>query len=113
MKNLLKLRYFLRKINAPEDLDAESSAHPEVNKYQDAVATTDPEGPEYMDVYSSFLPEVPEDRGVLCAGARYEGNTQKTSDYDTTMDLDVANINKKENNTCRNMYEAIGKHYFV
>ena len=33
-------------MNVPEDLDAESSAHLEVNKYQDAVSTADPEGPE-------------------------------------------------------------------
>ena len=37
---MLKLRYFL-KINSPEDLDAEVSAHPELNKYEYEVATAD------------------------------------------------------------------------
>ena len=47
-----------------------------------------------MDADSSSLPEVPEDYEVLCTVARDEKNTQKTSEYDTTMDLDVANIDK-------------------
>ena len=51
-----------------------------------------------MDSDSSFLPGVPEDHGVLGAGARDGENTQKTSAYDTTMDLNVANIDKNDNN---------------
>ena len=37
---------------------------------------------------------MPEYNEVLGTGARYEGNTQKTSDYNTTIDLDVENIDK-------------------
>ena len=55
---MLKLRYIL-KTNAPEYLDAEASAHPEVNKYQDAETTYDLEGPEDLDSYSSSFPDVP------------------------------------------------------
>ena len=44
------------KLNAPEDLDAEESAHPEVNKYQDAEETSDPEVSEDLDTDASFLP---------------------------------------------------------
>ena len=73
-------------------MNAESISHPELNKYQDAVASTDPEVPEDLDAYSSFIPEVPEDHEVIGTGDRYEGNTQKTSDYDTKMDLYVSNI---------------------
>ena len=32
-------------MNAPEDLDSESSAQPEINKDRDSVATADSEGP--------------------------------------------------------------------
>ena len=60
-----------------------------------------------------FLPEVSEDHEVLGAGDRDEENTQKTSDYDTTMDLDVANIDKNDNNTWMTIYEAIYAPYFV
>ena len=75
------------KINAPEDLYAEASAHPELNKDQDAVATSDPKGPEDMYAYSSCLPEVSEYHEVLGAEDRNYGNTQKTSEYDTTINL--------------------------
>ena len=94
-------------------MDPEASAHPELNKYQDSVATSDIIGPEDLDPDSSFLPEVPEDHEVLGAEARDEENTQKTSDYDTTMDLDVANIDKNDNNTWRTIYEAVDEGYFV
>ena len=91
---MLKLRYSPKNIHAPEYLDIEASDHPKVNKYQDAVATDDTEVPEDLDADSSFLPEVPEYQEVLGAGAREEGNTQKTSDYNTTINLDIANIDK-------------------
>ena len=42
---------------------------------------------------------------MIVAGARDEGNTQNTSDYDTTMDLDVANIDKNVNKTWGTIYE--------
>ena len=48
--------------------------------------------PEYLDADSICIPEVSEDHELLGAGARDEENTQKTSDYDTTMELDVVNI---------------------
>ena len=32
--------------NTPEDMDSESSAHPELNKYQDVAANSDPKGPD-------------------------------------------------------------------
>ena len=38
---------------------------------------------------------MPEDNEVLGAGDIYKGKTQNNSDYDTKMDLDVANIDKK------------------
>ena len=60
IQNLLKLRYFLEKnVNAPEDLDSESSANPEVNKNQDVLSISNTEVPEDMDADSSFIPEVP------------------------------------------------------
>ena len=43
---------------------------------------------------SSFLPEVSEYYEVLGAEDRNNGNTQKTSEYDTTINLQVANIDK-------------------
>ena len=52
----MHLRYFLRNVNAPEDMDAEESYRPELNKDQDAVATADSKGPGYLDSYLSFLP---------------------------------------------------------
>ena len=55
---------------------------------------------------------MPENHEVLGEGARYEENTQNTSDYDTKMYLDVANIDKNGNNTWRNIYKAIDKRYF-
>ena len=63
--------------------------------------------PEDLDAYSSFLPEVPEYHEVLGTVDGYEVNTQKNSDYDTTIYLDVANIDKYDNNTWRSIYEAI------
>ena len=75
-------------------MDTEANAHSELNKDQDARETSDPNGPENMDLDSSFLLEVTEYNEVLGEEARNEENTQKTSDYDTTMDLDVANIDK-------------------
>ena len=88
---------------------AESSAHPEVNKYQDAVATADPEDPEDPDEYSSFLTEVPEYHEVLGAGARDEGNTHNNPYYDMKIGLDAANIDKNEKKTWKTIYEAIDK----
>ena len=56
---------------------------------------------------------MPEYHEVIGAGDLYEINTQKNSDYDTAMYLDVSNIDKNDNNTRRNIYKAIGKGYFV
>ena len=70
-KNLLKLSYFLKNVNATEDLDEKASTQPEVNQDQDEVSTADPEGTEYLDSDSSFLPEVTEYHEVLSAGAKY------------------------------------------
>ena len=54
---MLQLRQFLKKnVNAPEDMDKEASDHPELNKYQDAVATDYPKVPEDLEYYSSFIP---------------------------------------------------------
>ena len=47
-----------------------------------------------MDTDSSFLTKIPKDHKVLGAGYINEGDTQKTSDYDITMDLYVAKIDK-------------------
>ena len=44
---------------------------------------------------------------MLGKGDRDEGNTQKTSDYDMTMDLYVLNIDKNEKKTWKTIYEAI------
>ena len=55
---------------------------------------------------------MPEDHKVIDAGARDEVNTSNTSDYDTTMDLDVAHIEKNDKNKWRTIYEAIDEHYF-
>ena len=93
-------------------MHTEASAHPELNKDQDVVADTDPKGPEDMYSDSSFLPVVPEDHEVLFSGARYEENTQNTSYYDVTMDLDVANIDENYNNIWRTIYEAIDEGSF-
>ena len=94
-------------------MDTEASARPELNKYQYAVENSDPKVPEDLDSDSSFLPVLPEYHEVLGAGARDEENTQKTSEYDTTMVLYVANIDKNDNTTWRTIYEAIGEGYFV
>ena len=48
-----------KNVNAPEDLDSESSANPEVNKNQDVLSISNTEVPEDMDADSSFIPEVP------------------------------------------------------
>ena len=50
---------------------------------------------------------------MLGARAKDEENTQKTSDYDTTMDFDVENNNNIDKNTWRNIYEEIDEGYFV
>ena len=50
---------------------------------------------------------------MLGKGAIDEENTQKTSDYDTTIDLNVANIDKNDNNTQRTIYREIYEGYFV
>ena len=55
---------------------------------------------------------MPEDNEVLGAVARYEGNTQKTSDHDTIMYLYFENIDKNDNNTQRTIYESIDECYF-
>ena len=55
----------------------------------------------------TFFPEVPEHYEVLYSGARYEANTQNTSDYDTTMDLYVSNIYKNDKNAWSTIYEVI------
>ena len=94
-------------------MDSEASAHPESNKYQNSVSAADIKGPEDLDSYSSFLPEVPKDNEVIGAGSRYEENIHKTSDYNTTMDLDVANIDKNDNNTWRTTHKEIYEGYFV
>ena len=94
MKNLFNLRQFLKNIHDPEDQDAEVIAHPEVNKGQDTIATAYPEGPEDLDADSIFFPEVPAYHEVLDAGYRDDGNIQNTSDYYTTMYMDVPNIDK-------------------
>ena len=50
---------------------------------------------------------------MLGARARDEKTTQKISDYDTTMDLYVENIDKNDNNTWRTIYKEIDEGYFV
>ena len=40
-------------------MDAEASAHTNLNKDQDPEATSDTKGPEYMDAEAIFLLEVP------------------------------------------------------
>ena len=82
-------------------MDAEASAHPELNKYQYEVENSYPKGPEYLDSDSSLMPEGTEHHEVLGTGARDEENTKKKSDYDTTIYLDVANIHKIYNDTRR------------
>ena len=97
MKNMLKLRYFLKQ--PPEDMDAEASAHRNVNNYQFKVATAYPKGTEYLDAESIFLSEVPGYHKLIVAGARDEVNIQNKLVYDTTIDSYVANIDKNDNNT--------------
>ena len=77
-------------------MDAEASDHPELNKYPYSVTTSDPKGLEDLDSGSSFPPEVPDYHEALGAVAKNEVKTQKTSDYYTKMDLDVANIDKSK-----------------
>ena len=55
---------------------------------------------------------MPEDNEVLGAGDIDKGKTQNNSDYDTKMDLDVANIDKNDKNIWRTIYKAIGECYF-
>ena len=78
-----------RDSGAPEYLDLDASAHPKDTKYQ--------------DVESSASSEVPEDVPKYCevpvSGYRDEGITQNTPEYVSTMDLDVANINKNDKHT--------------
>ena len=50
---------------------------------------------------------------MLGKGDRDEGNTQKISDYDMTIDLYVANIDKNLKKTWRTIYKAIDERYFV
>ena len=50
---------------------------------------------------------------MIVTGARYEGNTQNTSDYDMTMDLNVSNIDKNDKNIQRTIYKANDEGYFV
>ena len=90
---------FDKNINAPGDLYEEASADPKSNKDQDSVATTDLVVHEDLDVDSSLLPEVTEYNELPVAGARDEENTHKTSDYDTEIDIDLANTVKNEKNT--------------
>ena len=101
------MRYFLKNINTPEYLYVETSSHTEVNKYQDTVATADPEGPEDLDSDSIFLTWVFEFHEVLGAGFIDELNTQKTSDYDMTIDLYVANIDENESKKWRIIYKVV------
>ena len=51
-KKMRKLSYFLKNSNATEDLDAEESAHPEVNTQQNKEATSDHEGPKGLYIQS-------------------------------------------------------------
>ena len=89
---VLQLNYFLKNGNDTEDMDTEAIDHTELNKDQDKLTTADTKGPGDLDSYSIFLPGVPEDNGLIGAGARDEDNKQKTSDYDTTINLDIYNI---------------------
>ena len=50
---------------------------------------------------------------MIGSGSRYEGSTQKTSDYDTKTDLDVANVDENEKNTWSTIYKEIDENYFV
>ena len=71
LKDLLKLRYFLKdpvaqlsyflkkNLNAPEDMHAEVSDYPELNKDQYAVSTSDPKGYEDLNAYSIFFLKYP------------------------------------------------------
>ena len=49
---------------------------------------------------------------VIGTGAIESVNKNKTSDYDIKMDLDVANIDKNNNNAWGTIYEAIDEHWF-
>ena len=52
---------------------------------------------------------MPEYHEVIGAGDLYEINTQKNSDYDTAMYLDVSNIDKNYTNTQRTRYKAVNE----
>ena len=58
-------------------MDAEASAHPELNKDQYEVETSYPKGPEYLDSDSSLIPEGTEHHEVIGAGDRDEEYTKK------------------------------------
>ena len=60
-----------------------------------------------MDSDAIFLCEVTKDNEVAVAGAKYKGNTHTIPDYDTTMYLDVTNIDKNDKSTWMTIYEAI------
>ena len=47
-KEYVEAQVLSGRINTPEDVDAETSAHSKVNKDHDSVSTSDLEGPEYM-----------------------------------------------------------------
>ena len=49
-----------------------------------------------MDADSSFLSGLLEDDELLYSGARDEGNTQNTSDYDVTMDFYIVQDSHEE-----------------
>ena len=57
------------------------------------------------DKEASDHPEVP------VSGARYYGSTQKTPDYVRTMDINVRNIDKSDNNKWSTIYDAIDTPY--
>ena len=88
------MSYFLKNINDPADMDEEASAHTASNINQNSVATVDPKWFEELIADSSFISEIFEYHEVLGAAAIYEANTQKTSYYDMTIDLNVTNIDK-------------------
>ena len=46
------------------------------------------------------------------SGARYGKNTQKTTDYIMTMNVDVENIDRNDKNTRITIYKSINAYYF-
>ena len=83
--------------SAPEEIDVDTSAHPEQNKDHDAEASAHHKLPE----------DVTEDNSVPVIEYRDEGNTHKTPDYSRTMYLDVANIDKNYKHIWRIIYKTI------